>query len=156
MIKMIDISSFIVDTLNSSTEFKDLCIEKIDKEFDYFINVDLSRVEVPLPYFAVVTFENQDDIMVKKEYRVQILLGIERQVFVKTNNVTEEPTARTIEELSLKAIELIKKEMRTYGINQEKNIDINYINCFVPNPDGESDLQMQIDMIFYQEKFVNN
>jgi hypothetical protein len=155
MIKMIDISDFIATTLDENIEFQSLCTSLTTKTFDYFVNVDLHEVEVPIPYFGIVTFENNDDKEVKKGFKTQLLLGIDRESPIKTGNITKEPTAEKLEEISLKAIEIVSKEMRTYGINGDTNIMIDYINYYVPNPEGEDDLQMQIDIQFTQDKFLS-
>lgn len=154
MIKMIDISRFFATTLDESLEFKTLCEEKIGEHFNYFVNVDLARVQVPIPYFGIVTFENKDDRSVQKSFETQILLGISRSEPITVGNITEEESASVLEEISLKAINIILKEMRTYGINSDMNIELNYINYFVPNPEGEEDLQMQIDIQLMQDKYL--
>ena len=154
MIKMIDISRFIATTLDESIEFKTLCNTKIGTTFNYFVNVDLARVEVPVPYFGIVTFQNEDDRSVKKGFKTQILLGIDRSEPEQIGNITEEESAANIEELSNKAMEIVFKEMRTYGINSNMNIELNYINYYVPNPEGESDLQMQIDIELIENKYL--
>lgn len=152
--KMIDISRFIARTLDENAEFKDLCTSLIGENFDYFVNVDLARVIVPVPYFGVVTFENRDEKESEYTLKTILLLGICRDDIVKTGNISEEPTAGKIEEISLKAMDIVDKEMRTYGIDGDTNIEVDYINYYVPNPDGEDDLQMQIDIQYKQTKFL--
>lgn len=152
--KMIDISRFIAKTLDESVEFNDLCTSLIGENFDYFVNVDLARVVVPVPYFGIVTFENRDEKESQYTSKTILLLGISRDDIVKTGNISEEPTAGKIEEISLKAMDIVDKEMRTYGIDGDTNIEVDYINYYVPNPDGEDDLQMQIDIQYKQTKFL--
>jgi len=155
MITMRGISRFFAETLNESAEFKALSNSLISDEFDYFVNVDLATVEVPLPYFGIVTFNDKDDKEVEKKFQTQFLIGIEREKPIDVDGITEEPTLDKLEELTRKAYEVIAKEMRTFGIQGDSNIKISYVNMYVPNPDGESDLQMQVDIELEQEKFLS-
>lgn len=155
MITMRGISSFFATALNTNTEFIDLCTSLIGAEFSYFINVDLAQVEVPLPYFSIVTFADKDDKEVRKTFETMFLIGIAREAPVETGGITEEPTLDKLEQLTRKAIEVIAKEMRAFGIQGDKNIKVSYLSMYVPNPDGENDLQMQVDIELEQEKFLS-
>jgi len=155
-ITMRGISRFFAETLNENAEFKALSNSLISNEFDYFVNVDLATVEVPLPYFGIVTFNDKDDKEVEKVFQTQFLIGIDREKPTLINGVMEEPTLDKLETLSRKAFEIIAKEMRTFGIQGDTNIKIAYVNMYVPNPDGEDDLQMQVDIELESEKFLNN
>jgi len=154
-ITMRGISRFFAETLNENAEFKALSNSLISNEFDYFVNVDLATVEVPLPYFGIVTFNDKDDKEVEKVFQTQFLIGIDREKPTLINGVMEEPTLDKLETLSRKAFEIIAKEMRTFGIQGDTNIKIAYVNMYVPNPDGEDDLQMQVDVELEQEKFLS-
>lgn len=151
---MIGISRFVAETLNTNAEFIALSTSLIGGTFDYFINVDLAQVEVPLPYFAIVTFNDKDDRQVEKKFETQLLIGIEREAPVKVNDITEEPTLDKLEQLSRKAYEIIANEMRL-GIQGDQNVRISYVNMYVPAPDGENDLQMQIDIEIEQDKYLS-
>lgn len=155
MITMRSISRFIAETLNSDIEFKDLSNLLMSAEFNYFVNVDLATVEVPVPYFGIVTFEDKDDKEVEKKFQTQLLIGINRDAPILSDNITEEPSLDKLEQLSRKAIEVISKEMRTFGINGDKNIKVSYLNMYVPTPDGEQDLQLQVDIELEQDKFLS-
>jgi len=155
MITMRGISRFIAETLANDAEFIALSNTLISDEFHYFVNVDLATVQVPLPYFGIVTFEDKDDKEVKKAFQSQLLIGISRETPETVNRITEEPTLDNLEQLSRKAMEVISNEIRTFGIQGDQNIKISYINMYVPNPDGEDDLQMQIDIELEQEKFLS-
>ena len=152
--KMIDISRFVATTLDESTIFQDFTEDLINEKLDYFINVDIYEMEVPVPYFAIATFEDTDDKSIEKSFKTQILLGIGRTKPVKTGNITEETSIEKTELIAKKAIEIVSKEMRTYGISGETNIEITYINFFIPKPEGEEDLQVQIDIKFEQQKYL--
>ena len=155
MITMRGISRFIAETLNESQEFIDLTDSLIFSEFNYYVNVDIYRLEeVFLPYASVVTFNDKDDKEVEKNFETVMLVGIPRQDFQETNGVFEEPTLDNLEVLSRKAVEVVEKELRTFGINGDKNIRISYINYFCPNPEGEDGLQMEISIKFEQDKYL--
>jgi len=154
MITMRGISRFFAETLNTNAEFIALSTTLISGEFSYFVNVDLAEVEVPINYFGIVTFEDTDDREVSKIFKTQFLIGIERQKPVDVGGITEEPTLDKLEELSRKAVEVIASDMRTFGIQGDSNIKISYVNMYVPTPDGETDLQLQIDIELEQEKFL--
>lgn len=155
MITMRGISRFFAETLNENAEFIALSNSLISDEFDYFVNVDLATVEVPLPYFGIVTFNDKDNKEVEKNFQTQFLIGIEREKPALLNGIMEEPTLDKLEQLSRKAYEIIVKEMRTFGIQGDKNVYISYVNMYVPNPDGEDDLQMQIDIEIEQDKYLS-
>ncbi|MEA2091047.1 MAG: hypothetical protein U9O83_01625 [Campylobacterota bacterium] len=154
MITMRSISRFIAEALDASVEFQALSTANAGETFSYFVNVDLSEVEVTIPYFGIVTFENTDEREVKHGFKTQILLGINRDQPTKVGNITEEATVEKIEALAIKALEIIADELRTYGINGDNNIKIAYTNFYVPNPEGEDDLQIQIDIELEQDKFL--
>ena len=155
-ITMRQISRFIAETLNDSLEFKTLSNSLISAEFNYYVNVDIAELdEVPAPYFSVVTFEDKDEKETKKAFQTILLVGIERDPPVKTDNITEEPTLKNLEDLVVKAMEIIANDLRIFGVNTDKNIKISYINMYVPNPDGEDDLQMQVDIEFEQDKYIS-
>jgi hypothetical protein len=155
MITMRGLSRQLAEVLDSDATFKALSTTLIGQEFNYFVNVDLSTVEVPIPYFGIVTFNDRDEKEVKKSFQTQLLLGIGRPSPVKINNITEEPSLDILEQLSRAALVAIETERRNFGIQGDKNIKIAYINMYVPSPDGEDDLQMQIDIEFEQEKFLS-
>ena len=92
----------------------------------------------------------------QKAFKVQFLIGIAREAVTTVNGISEEPTLDKLEQLTIKAVEVIAKELRDFGISNEKNIKIAYINMYVPTPDGEDDLQMQVDIELEQEKFLCN
>lgn len=156
MITMRGLSRAIVDAVSSDTTFLALTNSLVGSTFEYYVNVDLTELTdgVALPYFSIVTFTDQDDIEIKKFFKTQILLGIERQKPVRVNNITEEPSLDILEQLSRKALDVIKSEIRTFGVQGDTNIRISFVNFYVPKPDGEVDLQMQIDLEFNQDKFL--
>jgi len=155
MITMRGISNFIAESLNTNAEYIALSNSLMSETFNYFVNVDLATVDVVVPYFGIVTFEDKDDKEVKKAFQTQLLIGINRLDPVTTNKITEEPTLDSLEQLGMKALEVISKDLRIFGIQGDTNIKISYINMYVPNPDGEDDLQMQIDIELEQEKFLS-
>lgn len=156
MITMRGISRFIAESLDGSSEFIDLSNTLIGEPFNYFVNVDLSTLEggVPIPYFGVVTFSDQDDREVRKFFKIQILIGIGRTEPVTVGSITEEPSLGILETLSMRAVELFTKDMRTFGVQGDSNLRLSFVNYYVPNPDGEDDLQMQIDIEFDQDKYL--
>ena len=156
MITMRAISRTFAEILNTDTGLKALSNSLISDEFNYYVNVDLATIEVKMPYFGIVTFNNMDDKEVKKAFKVQFLIGIAREAVTTVNRISEEPTLDKLEQLTIKAVEVIAKELRDFGISNEKNIKIAYINMYVPTPDGEDDLQMQVDIELEQEKFLCN
>jgi len=154
MITMRGLSMFFAETLNTNVEFTNLCNSLLGVKFNFFVNVDMASVEVPIPYFGIVTFEDKDDKEVEKKFQSMFLIGINRQDAINTSGITEEPTLDNLETLSRKAIEIINKEMGAFGVQGDKNIRMNYVNMFVPSPDGEDDLQMQVDIESEQYKFL--
>ena len=154
-ITMRGISRFFAETLYENAEFKALSQSLISDEFNYFVNVDLATVEVPLPYFGIVTFNDKDDREVEKKFETQFLIGIAREKPALLNGVMEEPTLDKLEQLSRKAYEIVTNEMRAFGIQGDKNVRVSYVNMYVPNPDGENDLQMQIDIEIEQDKYLS-
>jgi hypothetical protein len=154
-VTMRGISRFFAETLNENAEFIALSDSLISDEFNYFMNVDLATVEVPLPYFGIVTFNDKDDREVEKKFQTQFLIGIEREKPDLLNGVMEEPTLDKLEQLSRKAYEIITNEMRFFGIQGDKNVRVSYVNMYVPNPDGDDDLQMQIDIEIEQDKYIS-
>lgn len=154
-VTMRGISRFFAETLNTNAEFIALSQSLISDEFNYFVNVDLATVEVPLPYFGIVTFNDKDDREVDKKFQTQFLIGISREKPVLVDGVIEEPTLDKLEQLSRKAYEVIANEMRTFGIQGSKNVRISYVNMYVPTPDGETDLQLQIDIELEQDKYLS-
>lgn len=156
IITMRGISRFIAETLDTNAEFIALSTTEIGEPFNYFVNVDLSNLQggVPIPYFGIVTFDDQDDREVRKFFKTQLLIGIERTKPVTTSGITEEASLEILETLSRKAVELVEKEMRIFGVQGEKNIRVSFVNFYVPNPDGEDDLQMQVDIEFDQDKYL--
>lgn len=156
MITMRGLSRFIVDTLNTNPDFISLSQSIMaGSTFNYYVNVDLANIEVQIPYFAVVTFDDKDDKSTRKFFRSQLLIGIDRSQPVTSGGVTEEPTQLNLETLSRKAIDLIEKDMRVFGVEGDNNIRPTYVGMYVPVPDGEEDLQMQIDIEFDQDKYLS-
>jgi len=155
-VTMRGISRFFAETLNENAEFIALSQSLISDEFNYFVNVDLATVEVPLPYFGIVTFNDKDDREVEKKFQTQFLIGISREKpdFVD-GEITEEPTLDNLEQLSRKAYEVITNEMRIFGIQGSKNVRVSYVNMYVPATDGEDDLQMQIDIEIEQDMYLS-
>jgi len=156
MITMRGISRFIAETLDSNAEFIALSNSQIGESFKYFVNVDLANLQggVPLPYFGIVTFDDQDAREVRKYFKTQLLIGIDRTLPITVGGITEEASLEILETLSRKAVELFTKEMRTFGVQGDNNIRISFVNFYVPNPDGEDDLQMQVDIEFDQDKYL--
>jgi hypothetical protein len=149
------ITRFFAETLNNSAEFTALSNSLLGGKFNFYINVDLATLtEVLLPYFSMVTFEDKDDKEVEKKFKAMFLIGIERQDPVTVSGITEEPTLDNLEQLTRKAVEIIEKDLRTFGIDGDTNIRFTYINMYVPSPDGEDDLQMQVDIELESEKFL--
>jgi len=155
MITMRGISRFFAETLNQDAEFIALSTSLISAEFDYFVNVDLATVEVPVPYFGIVTFNDKDEKEVEKKFQTQFLIGIDREKPALLNGIMEEPTLDKLEQLSKKALEVIANEIRTFGIQGDQNVRISHVNMYVPNPDGEDDLQMQVDIEIEQDKYLS-
>lgn len=149
------ISRFIAETLNTNAEFIALATANTGYPFTYYVNVDVTQVEVELPYFGIVTFQDQDEVETRHSFKTQLLLGIEREKPANIKGITEEATLDKLEILSRKAIELIRKEIRAFGIQGETNIKVAYVSFYVPTPDGELDLQMQVDIEFEQDKFLS-
>lgn len=156
MIAMRGISRFIAETLDANAEFIALSNSLVSEVFTYYVNVDLATISdgVDLPYFSVVTFDDQDDREVRKYFKTQILMGISRTAPNTSGGIIEEPSLDILETLSRKAVELVEKEMRIFGIQGENNIRISFVNYYVPKPDGEDDLQMIIDIEFDQDKYL--
>ena len=156
MITMRGTSRLFAETLNSNLDFIALSNSLISSTFNYYVNVDLANLAggVALPYFSIVTFNDKDDKEVSKSFQTQFLIGIAREDFTTTSNITEEPTLAKLEALARKAIDVISKEIRDFGIEGDTNIKVAYVNMYVPNPDGEDDLQMQVDIELEQEKFL--
>ena len=152
-VTMRGISRFFAETLNTNAEFIALSQSLISTEFNYFVNVDLVTVEVPLPYFGIVTFNDKDDKEVEKKFQTQFLIGIGREDPVLIDGAMEEPTLDKLEQLTRKAYEVIVKEMR-FGIEGDNNVKISYVNMYVPAPDGENDLQLQVDIEIEQDKYI--
>jgi hypothetical protein len=156
MITMRGISRFIAETLDGNAEFIALSNTQLGEPFKYFVNVDLANLSggVPLPYFGIVTFDDQDAREVRKYFKTQFLIGIARTAPTTVGGITEEASLEILETLSRKAVELVTKEMRTFGVQGDSNIRISFVNFYVPNPDGEDDLQMQVDLEFDQDKYL--
>ena len=148
------ISRFFAETLNTDAEFIALSTSLMGETFNYFVNVDLSETEVPVPYFGIVTFNDKDDKEVEKLFQTQFLIGINRTKPVDVDGITEEPSLDKLEQLTRKAYEVVTKTMRQSGIEGETNVHISYVNMYVPEPDGETDLQMQVDIELEQYKFI--
>lgn len=145
MITMRGISIAIASEVKTSSDFTG---------FEFFVNVDLSKTEVSLPYFAVATFTDSDDRQVRKSFKTQILMGIASLPPITTAGITEDPSLDILETLGRKAVELIETMLRDFGVQGDKNIHIAYLGMYIPEPAGEDDLQIQIDIEFEQEKFL--
>lgn len=149
------ISRTFAEVLEDSTEFKALTNSLTSEEFNYYINVDLSSLkEVLLPYFAIVTFNDEDDKEVKKAFKTQFLIGVARDKPATVGKITEEPTLDKLETLTREAVAIISKQLRDFGMNGDSNVRISYVNMYVPAPDGEDDLQMQVDIEIEQDKLL--
>jgi hypothetical protein len=149
------ISRTIAELLNTNVEFLALSNSLLSSEFTYYVNIDFTQVELELPYFGIVTFMDSDEADITKSFKTQLLIGIRREQAVMSGSISEEPTLDKLESLSRKAVELIRKDVRAFGVQGEKNIKITYVSFYVLEPDGEIDLQMQVDIIFEQDKFLS-
>lgn len=156
MITMRGISRFIAESLDGNSEFIMLSNSQLGAPFNYFVNVDLANLpyQIPLPYFGIVTFDDHDTREVRKYFKTQLLIGIDRTAPITNGGITEEPSLEILEVLSRKAVELFTKDMRTFGVQGDNNIRLSFVNFYVPNPDGEDDLQMQVDIEFDQDKYL--
>jgi len=155
-VTMRGISRQFAELLNTNAEFIALSQSLISDEFNYFVNVDIETLaEVPMPYFSIVTFNDKDEKEIKKSFQLLFLIGIEREAPALLNGVTEEPTLNKLETLTRKAFEIMAKEMRDFGIQGDKNVKISYVNMYVPNPEGDDDLQMQVDIEIEQDKYIS-
>jgi len=149
------ISDLLSKTLSTNTDFIQFCTDRIGKEFEYFINADCSTIYVPLPYFSIVTYDSLDDKGVSRLFKTQWLIGIAREDPTREGNITKELPLTHIEDIAIKAIEVITKELRTFGVEGDKNIHISYVNMSIPYPDGEDGLQLQVDIEFEKEKLLS-
>lgn len=154
-ITMRGVSRHVAELLENEASFLALSSSTIVENFTYYVNIDITQVELELPYFGIVTFQDTDDVEVKKSFKTQFLIGIRREAPIQIGAISEEPTLEKLEILSRKAVELIRKDIRAFGIQGDKNIKIAYVSYYVPEPDGEIDLQMQVDIEFEQDKFLS-
>ena len=90
----------------------------------------------------------------KDSFDVQFLVGIERYTNSKDEAVTEEISSEKLELVILKAIEVFMNEIKVFGVNGETNIQLVHKNFYLAPPDGEIDIQMQVDLVFEQERFL--
>ena len=154
MISMTNVSMFIYETLNTNAEFKILSNALMGKEFKYFVNIDLYQVEPTLPYFGIVTFEKDESPANSIEFKTHILLGIDRINPTDGNNLVIEPTLENIEQLSKLALDIIAKDLRTFGINGDMNVEVKDLILGVPTPEGSEELQMSISITLEQQRFL--
>ena len=149
MITMHQVSRFIVDTLDTSIEFKNFVQETIGNEMTYLIYrdmEDLLKTAFPPNYASVATYENIDETGIEFSFKTVLLVTIQRYASITVGSVQEEPSFEKLELISLKAKEILKHEMSIFGINQDKNIKITVFNMFTPAPMGEEGLQMEINI----------
>ena len=147
-----DVSMAFAKILDESVEFKDLCIATLGKPFTYYVHVDMANVDgIDLPYFSFVTYTAKKQNGEREEVLVQMLAGIERTGVTNEGSIYTESTQLDLETVTKKAIELIVKEMSTFGVNGEKGFIQDYLNIYAPPPMGEEDIQLQIDMILNTE-----
>jgi len=152
--RIYELGKFIANTLNDSDDYKSYCSDTIGATFDYYLNVDLNRVEIMLPYFSIVAYNNTQTADENITFDVQFLVGIERYTNSKDEAITEEVSSEKLELVILKAIDIIMNEIRTTGVNGETNIQLMHKNFYLVPPDGEIDIQMQVDLVFEQERFL--
>ena len=158
MITMSGIAKTIASALDSSVEFQDFCTTTIDNNFIYYVNVDPETlVDVPLPYFGINVYNDRDAKEHYKGFQAQLLVGLEKTLVPNTSATTIiiDDTFEKLEKVADKALELLATEIRTFGIDGEMNIQIAFINKYVPKADGEEDLQMQVDIELEQDKYMS-
>jgi len=155
MITMTGISRFFAETLNENAEFIALSNSLLGEAFTYYINVDVNTVETEDSFFGIVTFNDKDDKEVEKKFQSMFLINIQRDDTVEDSGIVEEATLDKLEQLTRKALEVIAYDIRAFGIQGEKNVKVSYINMYVPAPDGEDNLQMQVDIDIEQDKYLS-
>jgi len=150
---MYNLSLAIAEILDGSAEFRTLCTDTIGKEFNYYVHIDMANVDsVDLPYFSLVTYTNKQENGARDELTTQLLLGIERSTPFKTGRIEKEETQQKIEVIATKALEVMKKDMLAFGLDGNKDMLIDYVNMYAPPPNGENDIQLQIDIVFSKTK----
>lgn len=157
MITMHSIAKMIAETLDSSIEYKDFCTATIDNNFTYYLNIDPETLEqVPMPYFGVITYNDRDSKENYKGFQTQFLIGIQKdeKPDVSATTIIVDNTLEKLEKVTDKALELVAKEIRTFGINGDTNIRIAFTNKYIPKADGHEDLQMQVDIELEQDKYL--
>lgn len=150
---MYQVSMGLAQILDSNAEFKTLCTDTLGAEFTYYVHVDLTSVDdLVMPYFSFVTYTDTNRAGEYGEVLVQMLAGVTRSDTVATGAIVTEDTQHLLEVVTKKAIEIIEQEMNIFGINGENGFIKEYLNIYAPPPDGEEDIQLQIDMILNTKK----
>lgn len=151
---MYDVSLAFAKTLNDSIAFKQFCVDTIGDEFTHYVHIDMANVdELEMPYFSFVTYTDTNRSGEYGEVLVQILSGMNRSSNTEdVSGIHTENTQQLLEKVTRYAIELIIKEMMTFGINGEKGFIKEYLNMYASPPNGEEDIQLQIDMILNTNK----
>lgn len=154
---MSDITRFFAETMDTNAEFKALALSLTGVEdFKFYLNIDTINTELEHDNCcAIITYEDSDEREVEKSFKSTLLFSILRHENTESGNIIEEPTSRNLELIIQKGLEIIAKEMRIYGIAGETNVLFDYINIESLNPEGEDDLQMQVDIKIKQEKYIN-
>lgn len=132
MTTIADIVSFIHQTLITSEEYKQLCIDTISSELNYFESTPvLQDYDENRPYLTVTSESDEVDELsqngINSTFNIIVSIGIEPTVnntdngyeYTTINDVKVYEDKTKVHKLMIGAYNILKKKSWTCGINQE-------------------------------------
>lgn len=148
------IQKFIISTLREDVEFNTLAKDGLGTDFSYFIDADAFDSIDSLPSITAFGIETTDAKGEDTSYVVQYNLSAEyNDKPVVENGISFYPTKGILENLAIKSIDLLIKEINTFGLNGEcGKISITDKNLFLTDVGEAQDIQAIISMRLVEKK----
>jgi len=124
------LKKWITDTLKNDTEFRDFCIATVGKELSYYRSAPINEVVETLPFCTVYSDEYEHNARSEdtwnKTWNIPLAIGItSNDESIDDNGVTVWDSTDKVEEIAMRAIDILTKESFSCGV---KNEPINLID----------------------------
>jgi len=118
------LKKWITDTLNNSAEYTTLCTTLVGSKLNYYRSAPMNKVVEALPFMSVYSDEYKEDDLNQQPWNETWTIPI--AIAITSNEDSEDDSGvkvwvstDTVEQLAIKAKEILKKEANGCGISGE-------------------------------------
>lgn len=159
MIGQTEIQKFMALSLKNNAEFSTLCTSELGSELNFYIDSSVRETYEELPYFVIhkdiSDIPNQD----ADSYVTQFVICAsmpETTPTEDTDGIFVFPTIESVENVIMKAIEVIKCALRDLGINGDKEYYIGQTRIAFAEIGEADELLGAVEILLQKDKFLNS